>query len=194
MACALHFSFFNDDRGGAAAHQGEIMTTTKLSSLITFTAAVGIFALTACGGQYDESQDDLQGDELASDEAESEDALGWYCSTCTKSTGSEKPELRATSPYYGYCEINLTGQLVVRVRNAGTWAAASSVTRVSFGSLGFVDHSTPSLAVGATHSFSVPIPAGCYDSDCNFSITVDLNGQVTELNETNNTVAGVCIG
>jgi subtilase family serine protease len=39
-----------------------------------------------------------------------------------------------------------------------------------------------------------PIPPGCFDSDCEFRITVDVNNDVAESNEANNTADGVCIG
>ncbi len=51
------------------------------------------------------------------------------------------------------------------------------------------------LAPGVpTSTLEFMIPAGCFDPDCDFTITVDPDGKVDEANETNNAADGRCIG
>ncbi|MGE5444964.1 MAG: CARDB domain-containing protein [Ignavibacteriales bacterium] len=88
--------------------------------------------------------------------------------------------------------------LVVTVRNQGDFNAPTSTTRVTFftseGSVP-VDLSTPALSPGASVDLGpVSFPSGCFNPDCNFTITVDINNNVDELNEGNNSVSGFCPG
>jgi hypothetical protein len=53
---------------------------------------------------------------------------------------------------------------------------------------------TPPLAPNAATDLLVDIPHGCFDPDCAFRITVDINGEVLESNNSNNTADGVCLG
>lgn len=100
-----------------------------------------------------------------------------------------------------FCRPGGSG-LVVRVRNQGNEAAlVPTTTRVGFRS-GAETVSTPPLPNGAAADVSVPIPSGCFDPDCNFTITVDAEGDVEELkhdasdtsHEDNNIASGICIG
>jgi hypothetical protein len=84
--------------------------------------------------------------------------------------------------------------LTVTVKNQGTGDAGDSVTEVDFGKFGKVDQPTPALAPGASVDLLFAIPKGCFDPDCEFSITVDVNGQVNESNEGNNVAKGACLG
>ncbi len=86
------------------------------------------------------------------------------------------------------------GKLLVEVKNQGTGAAGASTTLVDFLQYGSVSLPTPALAAGASANLLVDIPAGCFDSDCEFRIVVDSKNEVAETNEANNTASGTCIG
>src|SRR4051812_21721473 len=86
------------------------------------------------------------------------------------------------------------GTLTVTVRNQGSAGAGPSVTPVDFGAHGTFDMPTPTLLPGASVDLKFPIPVGCFDPDCEFRITVDASGVLTESNEGNNTASGVCQG
>ena len=93
----------------------------------------------------------------------------------------------------GFCRRR-DGTLLVRICNQGNGPAGPSTTTVDFGSHGAVDVATPALAAGACVDLSVQIPPGCFDPDCEFRITADSRGVVSESNETNNTASGSCLG
>jgi CARDB len=86
------------------------------------------------------------------------------------------------------------GKLVVTVKNQGSGHAQASTTQVDFFAHGQVPVPTPPLAPNASTDLLVDIPPGCFDPDCNFRITVDIDGVVAESNESNNTADGVCLG
>jgi len=112
------------------------------------------------------------------------------------------PDLMPVKPYpqaaYPWCDRDEEG-LYVHVKNVGTGDAGASTTRVEFrwggGGNQTVDKSTPAIPKGNTTIVGpFAIPALCWDMDCDFTITVDINGQVTELFEDNNSADGVCLG
>ena len=84
------------------------------------------------------------------------------------------------------------------VRNVGTGFARASTATVTFDFPGAplpVSMPVGPIGPGGTSAvISVPIPAGCFNVDCDFHIEVDSGGVVTESSETNNTVTGRCIG
>jgi subtilase family serine protease len=82
----------------------------------------------------------------------------------------------------------------VTVRNQGSAAAGPSVTRVDYGAHGSADMPTPPLPPGASVDLGFPIPAACFDPDCEFRIVVDATGAVAEADEGNNFASGVCPG
>lgn len=86
------------------------------------------------------------------------------------------------------------GNLTVVVKNQGAGPAGPSTTQVDFGQFGTFTLPTPALAAGASTQLFFKIPGGCFDSDCEFRITVDVKLQVPETNEANNTASGTCIG
>jgi len=87
------------------------------------------------------------------------------------------------------------GKLVVTVKNQGTAAAPASTTTVKFSPGGSFQLSTPAIPAGGSVDLPpLSIPAGCYNPDCDFKITVDSNNQINESNEGNNSVAGNCLG
>jgi len=93
----------------------------------------------------------------------------------------------------GFCRRK-DDKLIVTVKNQGCGPAGHSVTEVDFYSYGKVSMPTPSLAPGMTADLLFPIPPGCYNPDCEFRITVNANGSVTESDTGNNTASGTCIG
>jgi CARDB protein len=95
----------------------------------------------------------------------------------------------------GYCTIDKPSKkLAVTVRNAGTAAAAASMATVQFYYSNSVQVSVPSIPAGGTVKVLVAIPSGSFKPDAPFQIKVDSAGQVNEVDETNNTAKGYCIG
>nr|HMT21887.1 CARDB domain-containing protein [Promineifilum sp.] len=86
------------------------------------------------------------------------------------------------------------GNLIVTVKNQGSFGAGPSVTVVDFGAFGAVSMPTPALGPGASVDLAFPIPLGCFDPDCDFRITVDANNNVVESDEGNNSASGTCLG
>lgn len=103
----------------------------------------------------------------------------------------------------GFCDRDSQSNLHVRVRNQGNQPAlVQTSTRVVFSGSQAETATTPPLIDGSMAVVSVPIPAGCFNPDCDFVITVDDTGLVEELkhdasdtsHEENNTEPGICIG
>jgi hypothetical protein len=107
--------------------------------------------------------------------------------------GGGQPDLVPVPDSQGnFCRIQ-SSMLLVTVRNQGSGGAGPSTTRVDFSSSA-VSQPTPALAAGAAVDLLFAIPAGCFQPDCHFRITVDSAAVVTESNEGNNTASGTCIG
>ena len=109
------------------------------------------------------------------------------------------PDLVPANPpgMFGYCNVDDLNNLIVYVKNQGEADAPASLVKVQFYlASGVQEFSTPvgSLLAGETKSVSFAIPFGCFDTDCNFIITVDSGEDITESSELNNTVNGICIG
>jgi len=106
-----------------------------------------------------------------------------------------KPDLMPVNPsnIVNWCDID-GGDLTVHIMNQGFANAGSSTTSVDFGGAGTVDVPTPSILSGQTVSVTVPIPGGCFDPDCGFTIEVDYDDDVEEALEDNNTQEGSCLG
>lgn len=88
-------------------------------------------------------------------------------------------------------------QLSVTIRNQGVGPAGPSTTTVDFGAFGIATAPTPGLAPGASATMVVTIPTtpfNCFDPDCEFLISADATFVVTESDESNNIVFGVCLG
>jgi len=83
--------------------------------------------------------------------------------------------------------------LVVTIRNQGLLGAPAFITRVLIGN-SMVDRAMGLLAAGADESFVVRIPPGSFHPDLSFRIIADVNNVVADLDRTNNTATGVCIG
>ncbi|MBN1964398.1 MAG: hypothetical protein JW910_07115 [Anaerolineae bacterium] len=102
------------------------------------------------------------------------------------------PDLSGT---IAFCRVDDNGDLIVQVQNTGDADAAASTVSVEFTPGGAVTAAVPAIAAGATaDSAPIAFPAACYNPDCEFQITLDANGDVTESNEGNNTADGSCIG
>lgn len=93
-----------------------------------------------------------------------------------------------------------TGKLRVQVYNQGGAAAGPFSTRVTFGNGAGVFDQASTLGLPAFNGSSdllFDIPPTCYpgtgESSYIFSIGVDIQNQVFESNEVNNTVNGRCI-
>jgi CARDB protein len=93
-----------------------------------------------------------------------------------------------------FCKRDERGNLVVTVKNQGSADAGASTTTVRFAPGGAFSQPTPPIPAGGTVDLVFPIPPACFDPDCDFRITVDSMGQVTESDETNNTASGTCRG
>jgi cysteine-rich repeat protein len=99
-----------------------------------------------------------------------------------------------SSPTSGLCQKNPSGQLLVKIKNQGTTPAGASMTRIVFSPGGTVFAGAPAIAAGATANVAVTMPSACYDPDCSFTITIDVNDDVGEANEGNNSGNGTCVG
>ena len=108
-------------------------------------------------------------------------------------TPGGQPDLIPVEVKPQYC--NRDGlNLIVTIRNQGTAAAGPSTTRVVFNTGATLTQPTMGLGIGAQTDLIFAIPAGCFNPDCQFRITADSAGVVTESNEVNNTVSGTCLG
>lgn len=108
---------------------------------------------------------------------------------------SDGPNLVPVETRVGYCDVQ-DGSLMVTIKNRGNEAATiSSTTRIEFGSLGSFDIPTIALAPEQeTILVPIPLPNGCFNPDCGFSIEVDYGNVIEETSESNNRVVGNCIG
>lgn len=105
----------------------------------------------------------------------------------------ELPDLIPVPDSLGFC-IRRDLKLIVTVKNQGGSPSTPSTTKVDFFSHGDFSLPTPTLAPGAFTELLFDIPIGCHDPDCEFRITVDVNGVVPETNEGNNSAEDSCIG
>jgi hypothetical protein len=107
-----------------------------------------------------------------------------------------KPDIR---PGFGFCKLVENGpddgKLIVTVGNFGDQTATPSTTKVEFSSGGSIELLTPEIpGHSSIDLLSVEIPVGCFDPDCEFTITVDSKDDVSEYNEKDNSGSGTCIG
>lgn len=92
-----------------------------------------------------------------------------------------------------FCKLK-DNKLIVTVKNQGSGEAGESKTEVDFFRLGKLTKITPALAPNTETNLTFKLPVGCFDPDCGFKITVDINKEVDESNEGNNVATGNCIG
>ena len=93
-----------------------------------------------------------------------------------------------------YCDMTGAPQLRIVIQNQGQGDAPSSTTRVRFSPGGTVDIPTEPLVPAQRRVLApVPIPAACFDPDCDFTIMADARAQVDETTgEENNVTDGRC--
>lgn len=108
---------------------------------------------------------------------------------------SLKPDLVPFKPLsfpggLGYCSLDDSGNLKVYVENQGNADASGTTVGVKF----YVDNAeiwkfatVGPISAGDTEVVLIPIPNGCFNPDCDFTITVDYTNTVIESNELNNT-------
>lgn len=119
----------------------------------------------------------------------------------TKSTfsvlnGKEPTDLIPLSSEASFCDLDSEGRLLISVANVGQDNAGISTARVQFSesTVVVVEVLTPALPKGFTYSLDpIDIPPEIR-FDFTITITVDVNGEVAESDETNNLVDGFCIG
>jgi subtilase family serine protease len=103
----------------------------------------------------------------------------------------QMPDLEGPFPF---CRLE-ENQLVVRVQNAGNADAGEFNIQVDFLPGGSITAGMPAIPAGeSADSAPIEFPVECFDSDCDFEITVDSGQAVDESNEDNNTVEGMCLG
>lgn len=95
--------------------------------------------------------------------------------------------------YGNFCNVQ-DGKLLVTVSNGGSGLAAASTTEVDFFRHGKTSAPTTAISASQAQDLLFEIPAGCFDSDCNFRITVDAAADVAETSESDNTVEDRCVG
>jgi hypothetical protein len=101
----------------------------------------------------------------------------------------------------GFC-LRGSNHFTVNVKNQGDAAAPVSTVTIEFlpgGSFTkevFGPGPNGALPAGVIWGIQFPDspPSGCFNPDCEFSVTVDSGDDVFESNEGNNLVSGICIG
>lgn len=109
------------------------------------------------------------------------------------------PQILSFTPLsIDFCRQDGAGKLVVTVRNQGSGGASASKTALEFLPGGVVPAGgidTEAIPAGAVKEVAFDIPAGCFNPDCEFRVTVDAGNSVSEgSNEGNNSADGRCIG
>jgi CARDB len=110
--------------------------------------------------------------------------------------------LPAGFPGVQYCDPNPAGgapdKVRYRVFNQGATSAPPFNLRFDFVGAGSVNVAVNGLSAGNEKSGAVSIPPGCYppgfSTACQFTVTVDSNGQIGEGNEANNSAQSLCVG
>jgi hypothetical protein len=95
----------------------------------------------------------------------------------------------------GFCKAGNQAVILV-VRDLGDTAVPSASVKIDFSTTaGTVSQTSPASvpARGDIPVVEIPIPQGCFHTDCNFHITVD-SGTVPDTNAGNNSAGGRCIG
>ena len=113
--------------------------------------------------------------------------------------GIPLPDLVPDNPpgMAGYCNVDDSNNLIVYVKNQGEADAPASSVTVQFSLSSGVQEimgTVGAIPVGQTKSVSIAIPAGCFNPDCGFTITVDSGEDILESQELNNSVNGSCVG
>ena len=109
------------------------------------------------------------------------------------------PDLVPANPpgMFANCNVDDSNNLIVYVKNQGEADAPVSWVKVQFSLTAAVQDSSSAIVAipaGETKSVSFAFALGCFNPDCNFTITVDSMENIGESNELNNTLTGYCIG
>lgn len=124
--------------------------------------------------------------------------FAWTLISCNGNGPDLVPERRSNGQgSEGFCnrDDNDGSILKVRVRNQGNEDVLSPFTTVVvFTPGGPKSVTTPPMPAGSFSDVQVQIPSGCFNPDCDFTITVDANSDISESNENNNSEDGHCIG
>ena len=94
-----------------------------------------------------------------------------------------------------FCDLTSVPQLRIVIQNQGQGDAPGSLTQVAFSLGGTVNIPTPPVRAAQRAILApVPIPAACFDPDCDFKIMVDSRSQADEAaGEENNAADGRCL-
>ena len=109
--------------------------------------------------------------------------------------GREPGDLVPHERKVDFCNKDPLGRLSVSVANNGEDDVLASTTRVVFRVGGTVDVDTPPIPAGFIGTLEpIALPPLCNFFGCTFTITVDVNSEVTETDELNNVANGRCRG
>ena len=104
----------------------------------------------------------------------------------------ELPDLVPVQTATGFCKRDAQGRLIVTVKNKGEIAALASTARITIKGFSPVDRFTKALAVGEQVDLEPIDFPSTQEGTFTFVITADVNHQIREVNEANNTVIGAC--
>ena len=92
-----------------------------------------------------------------------------------------------------FCIIDKSA-LVVTIRNDGISASSPCITNIQYDGFEPIFVEVPTLSPGVTFDIRVEIPGNCFNPDCDFEISVDIENVVNEIDENNNFAKGSCLG
>jgi hypothetical protein len=97
------------------------------------------------------------------------------------------------SPQAPFCKRN-QGNLVVTAKSVGPATAplAPFYVKVEFKPGGAFEKQVDCVIPGSTADVQFAIPPGCFNPDCNFTITVDSRNNIRESDKSNNVANGRC--
>lgn len=110
------------------------------------------------------------------------------------------PDLVPVPVFVGFCNRDSQGRLLITVKNQGTAFAGAFIVEVRFDLGGgllvsrFVSSNGGLLPSESRTLSPIEIPAGCFNSDCDFTIIVDSGHVIPESDEVNNIAVDRCIG
>ena len=104
----------------------------------------------------------------------------------------ELPDLVPVETATGFCKRDAQGRLIVTVKNKGEIAALASTARITVKGFSPVDRFTRALAVGEQVDLEPIDFPSTQEGTFTFVITADVNHQIREVYEANNTVIGAC--
>ena len=106
------------------------------------------------------------------------------------------PQILSFDPAnFSFCKRDSEGKLGVTVRNQGDAESPSAKVVVTFSPGGqSPEQDTGLISPSDTVDLKFDIPAGCFNPDCGFTISVDPGTQIDESEEGNNVGSGTCIG